>query len=75
MAQVDHLTAGRLDDSSHDIDRCIVPVKKGGRCNDSNVILGFVYLYFLSHVASKFWVNKFTENEGELVGFGLSKDS
>lgn len=72
---MDHLTACGLDDPPHDIDRCVVPIEKGGGSYNSDVVFWLIYLCFLGHVASKFWVNKFTENEGELVGFGLSKDS
>jgi hypothetical protein len=72
VTQMDHLTAGRLYDPSHDVDRCIVSIEKGRSSYDSDVIFGFIYLYSLGHVVSKFWVNKFTENEEELEGFGFN---
>jgi len=44
MSEVNHFTACGLDDSAHDIDRCIVSVKKRGGGNDPDVVFGFVNL-------------------------------
>ena len=44
MSEVNHFTARRLDDSAHDINRCIVSVKKRGGGDDPDVVFGFVNL-------------------------------
>src|SRR5258705_502232 len=35
---------GCLNDSAHDVDGCIVPIKQASRCNDADFIFGFVRL-------------------------------
>jgi hypothetical protein len=37
VAEVDHLRAGCLQDSSHNVDRGIVPVKKRGGGDETNL--------------------------------------
>jgi hypothetical protein len=39
---VDDLAAGSLDDTPHDVDGRIVPIKKGGRSDDADVVFGLV---------------------------------
>ncbi|MNY04799.1 hypothetical protein D3C86_1374960 [compost metagenome] len=42
VTQVDHLTTCRLNDTAHDIDRCIVSVKQRCCCYNSDIIFGFI---------------------------------
>ena len=42
VPQVNHLNTSGLNDSAHDIDRGIVPIKEGGRRDHADVVLGLV---------------------------------
>jgi hypothetical protein len=43
VTQVNHLHAFRLQDSAHDIDGRVVPVKKGSCCNDPEALIGMIH--------------------------------
>ena len=42
VPQVNHLDTGGLNDSAHDVDRGIVPIKERGRRDEADVVLGLV---------------------------------
>jgi hypothetical protein len=49
---MNHFNAGVLENSAHDIDGGIMAVEKRGRCDNTHIVLGFVYLDFICHFTS-----------------------
>src|SRR6476620_6537743 len=50
MTQVNNLCSLALENAAHNIDRCIVPVEKRGRRNDTDFVL-----YLIAHIVLNRW--------------------
>ena len=44
MTEMNHFRTGALQDTTHDINRRVMAIKKGSCRNDSNLVLRFVYV-------------------------------